>query len=306
MCRSGMKYPINKEFGIFRKFKPPMNKAVFRLALAMPKCLHSNSSVSVKRIKAVAQDGKEVQSYVFSPKDKFGKLPTIFFLHGGGFVFKGTPYHYKQAQLFAEKLCVNVVFVDYRLAFQGEYLASLNDCFATYCHVLKNSDVLHVDVDNIGVAGDSAGGYLSLSLTQTLFQRKLVLPKFQMLVYPVVDPEMSFTSMKQFVDTPMWNTKANTKMWEIYSKGNKPYNPLCDDLSFMPTTYIETAQFDCLHDEGVALYNKMCNCGVKCVLNQTSGTMHGFDICRNAQTTQTALQRRIEVLKQFLQSNKTE
>lgn len=295
-----MKYAINKEFGIFRRFKPPLNKLVLRLALAMPKCTHSTKSVAAKTFKVAASDGKTVPCCVFSPKESQGKLPLIFFLHGGGFVFKGTPYHYNLAKICAEKLKAKVVFVDYRLAFQGKYLVSLNDCFAAYHYVVEHAEELGADIENVGLMGDSAGGYLALALCKMLAENGAVLPKFQMLIYPVVDPAMSSQSMKQFADTPMWNAKANAKMWQMYSCGNMPYNPLDDDLSFMPQTYVETAQFDCLHDEGVALHNKLLACGVKSVLNQTFGTMHGFDICRNAPTTQKTLQHRIDVLMKFI------
>ncbi len=300
IVRATMKYAINREFGIFRKIKPPLNKVVLRLALAMSKSVRSTRNVMSQTFKVVADDGKSVPVYVFSPKGSNEKLPAIIYLHGGGFVFKGAPYHYRQAKHCAEKLNAKVVFVDYRLAFQGKYLVSLQDCFAVYRHFVENADKFGVDTDNIGLVGDSAGGYLALALCKMLSEHKLPLPKYQTLVYPVVDPEMSSKSMKQFVDTPMWNAKANAKMWQMYSCGNTPYNPLSDDLSFMPQSYVETAQFDCLHDEGAALHNKLLDCGVKSVLNQTVGTMHGFDICRNAPTTQKTLQRRIDILLCFM------
>lgn len=295
-----MKYAINKEFGIFRRIKPPLNKLVLRLALAMPRCVRPTRRVVSQTLKVVADDGKIVSAYVFSPRGSHEKLPVIIYLHGGGFVFKGAPYHYRQAKCYAEKLNAKVVFADYRLAFQGQYLVSFNDCFSVYRYVTEHAEELNVDIENIGIIGDSAGGYLALSLCKKIAQSKIPLPKYQMLVYPVVDPTMSSQSMKEFFDTPMWNAKANAKMWQMYSCGNVPYNPLSDDLTAMPATYVETAQFDCLHDEGVALHNKLLACGVSCKLFQTVGTMHGFDICRRAPTTQKSLQHRIDILLHFI------
>lgn len=295
-----MKYQINKEFGIFRSLRPPLNKFVLRLALAMPKCLRPTKSIAVER--CVAQsNGYSVPLYVFSPKGAKEKLPTVFFLHGGGFVFKGASHHYRMAKMYAEKIGAKVVFVDYRLAFQANGQACVEDCFAAYCHVLERADKLHLDVGNIGLIGDSAGGYLALALCKMLSERNVELPKYQMLVYPVVDPQMSTQSAKEFVDTPMWNGKANAKMWEIFGEG-EVYNPLCDNLSFMPATYVETAQFDCLHDEGVLLHEKLLSFGVDSKLNQTVGTMHGFDACHSAKTTQAVVDERLKILKEFVNS----
>lgn len=294
-----MKYAINKEFGIFRKFKPPLNKLIFRLALIMPKGLRHTKTVTVAKYKVSVADGRKIPLYIFSPENVNGKLPVIVYFHGGGFVFKGAPYHYKLAKIYAEKANAKVVFVDYRLAFQGKYLMPLSDCVSAYRFVLENADNLKVNVNNIGVVGDSAGGYLSLALIKTLAMNGMAVPKYQMLIYPVVDPEMKTNSMSEYADTPMWNSKANAIMWKLYSHGNTVYNPLRDDLSFMPPTYIETAEYDCLRDEGIELHDKLNECGVACSLFQTNGTMHGFDICLSAKTTQKSIEHRINILKQF-------
>lgn len=295
-----MKYNINKEFGFFRRFKPPLNALTLRLALAMPKGLRSTKAVSVEKFKISGSDGRRVPLYVFTPKHAHEKLPAVLYFHGGGFVFKGAPYHYKLAKAYAEKANVKVVYVDYRLSFQGKYLTPLSDCIAAYRFVLDHADEFNIDINNVGLAGDSAGGYLALAVTKTLSQDGIPLPKYQMLVYPVVDPAMTTNSMKTYKDTPMWNSKANAKMWKLYSQGNKVYNPLFDDLSFMPQTYVEVAEFDCLHDEGLALHEKLISCGTDCTLFETAGTMHGFDIRLSAPTTQKAIEQRITALKRFI------
>ena len=57
------------------------------------------------------------------------------------------------------------------------------------------------------LAGDSAGGYLALSLFKKL--RKV---KALMLFYPVVTNSNNFDSKRMFYDTPMWNAKLNELM----------------------------------------------------------------------------------------------
>ena len=78
------------------------------------------------------------------------------------------------------------------------------------------------------------------------------------------------------------------------------YSPVeAEDFSFMPPAYIETAEFDCLHDDGILYAQLLKNAGIAVELNETRGTMHGFDISQNAPTTKQALQRRIEFMRRM-------
>ena len=71
----------------------------------------------------------------------------------------------------------------------------------------------------------------------------------------------------------------------------------------LPTAYIETAEFDCLHDEAIAYSNVLKQAGVVVTLNETKGTMHGFDIVEKASTTKAAVKARIEFLKNLFGTN---
>ena len=65
---------------------------------------------------------------------------------------------------------------------------------------------------------------------------------------------------------------------------------------------METAEFDCLHDEGIAYANALLESGVSVELNETRGTMHGFDIMQKAQTTKVALAARIAFMKKVFEN----
>ncbi len=68
------------------------------------------------------------------------------------------------------------------------------------CFFLENSEKLNIDPHDIGVGGDSAGGNIAISLSIFLKGKGFVLPKYQLLVYPVID-DIVTQSKIEFVDT---------------------------------------------------------------------------------------------------------
>ncbi|MBQ9083231.1 MAG: alpha/beta hydrolase, partial [Clostridia bacterium] len=109
----------------------------------------------------------------------------------------------------------------------------------------------------------------------------------------------------------MWNSTLSGRIGPLTNADkNSPdyvyYSPVeADSFEGLPPAYIETAEFDCLHDDGILYANKLRAAGVEAVLNETKGTMHGFDIVQSAPTTQAALEARIRFMKeQYKQEEK--
>lgn len=300
-----MKYDIDERFGRFRNFKSPFNLFIVRaenLFLKFYSCfICSNKKVSIKREKVVARDGKKIKCLVIRPKDKKGNLPIIFYLHGGAFTSVPAFHHYKYAKQYAEKTGSVVVLVDYRVSYNSPFNTPLNDCVDAYRYFAENAEKFQIDTSKIAITGDSAGGYLCIMSTISAYELGLTMPKCQLLVYPVLDSKSRTQSMEKFPDTPFWNSRYNKKMWKIYLKGNTVVDPIdMPDLSFMPATYIEATEFDCLHDEAIDLYNKLKQemCDVR--LNDTKGTMHGYDVFTKNPITQEAVQKRIDFFNEQL------
>ena len=79
------------------------------------------------------------------------------------------------------------------------------------------------------------------------------------------------------------------------------YSPVeAKSFDYLPPAYIETAEFDCLHDDGILYARLLENAGVDVVLNETKGTMHGFDIATKAKTSVAAVTKRIEYMKKMI------
>lgn len=288
-----MKYAIRREFGILRHFYAPMNRPSYRAAkvvLALcPKHLRMKGFRVVKK-----KIYKGLRTELFLPPEP--DAPVIFYLHGGGFVFRGAPHHRKLLRTYARGTGFAAMFVEYRLAFNTPYGTPLSDCVAAYRDLLASAKDYGLDARRIVLAGDSAGGYLALALMDACRREGLPLPAAMMLIYPVVDPMMRTQSMHDYVDTPIWNARCNARMWAVYGKGNAVYDPLASDLRGAPPTYIETAQYDCLRDEGKLLAERLRAAGAECTYEQSEGTMHGFDIRSKVPCVRRMLEKRIAFL----------
>ncbi len=63
--------------------------------------------------------------------------------------------------------------------------------------------------------------------------------------------------------------------------------------------YIEVAEFDCLHDDGVLYAKLLKDIGIPVKLFETKGTMHGFDTKLTAPTTRRMIKNRIKYIRKM-------
>ncbi len=291
--------------GIAKKI--PYNQAIIRCAnlfqvlsfrfTAVPKEI-SHRTITVK-----GYQGLKLKVDLFEPSNVKEKLPCLIYVHGGAFSYKASAHHKKLACMYAMRANCRVFFPDYHLTPKYPYPAAYEDVLALYRHILKHSEELEIDEERIGVAGDSAGGSIAALICNRYGQEGLKPPCLQMLVYPLADATMGTDSMQRFSDTPLWNSKNNKRMWSYYCKGLKvedtyAASPMHSGLPpIISDAYIETAEYDCLHDEGVLYGKKLREAGAQVEVNETRRTIHGYDVALNAKIAADNIEKRISFLK---------
>ncbi len=301
------KYNIKKEFFPFNFFKPPISKNFLKLAVKFmktPKFIYKNAVLDATRYEIDSFDGAKIECFLFSPKNACDKMPCLIYIHGGGFVLPAAGYHYKNVINYAKEVGCKVWFINYRLAPKVEHPVFFEDCYYSTCFLFENAEKFGVDKNKIAIGGDSAGSTLSVGVIMMAKNRNYPINfVFQMLPYPFLDMRGESQSNKEFTDTPMWNAKLSKKIAPMTNVDkNDPsyvyYSPVeAKSFAKMPPAYIETAEFDCLHDDGILYAKLLKDDGVEVNLNETKGTMHGFDIKQNAPTTKNALKERIKFMK---------
>ena len=245
--------------------------------------------------------GLAVRVDVFEPAGQEEPAPALIYAHGGAFSYKPDVYHKKLAYTYAAKAGCRVLFAHYHLLPKFPYPAAYEDMLALYRYAVEHADELGIDGSRIGLGGDSAGASLAALVSSRYEQEGLPRPCLQMLVYPMTDAQMQTESMKEFTDTPMWNARFTEKMWTYYcdDPGERySASPMhCDLPGDIPDTYIETAQFDCLHDEGILYAQKLKEAGAYVEVYDTKGTYHGYDAAIDAQIVQDQIAKRVAFLK---------
>ena len=66
----------------------------------------------------------------------------------------------------------------------------------------------------------------------------------------------------------------------------------------IPDTYIETAEYDCLRDEGLLYGEKLRQAGARVRVNETKGTIHGYDSAITSNIAVRSILARIQFLRE--------
>lgn len=287
--------------------KIPYNKAMIKPAnifLSMSSYLtRIPKEIKSRNITIKGYQGLKLKVSIFEPADVKEKLPCLIYVHGGAFSYKASVYHQKLACIYAMKAKCRVYFPDYHLTPEYPYPAAYDDVVALYRYIMEKSEESGIDNGKIALAGDSAGASIAALICNNYEQEALKQPCMQMLVYPLTDVTMQTDSMKKFSDTPLWNSKNNKRMWSCYCKNLKSEDsygasPMHSTLpQVIPDTYIETAEYDCLHDEGILYGRKLQEAGADVLINETKGTIHGYDSAISTKIAIANIKKRIRFLK---------
>ncbi|KAL1842668.1 hypothetical protein VTJ49DRAFT_4579 [Mycothermus thermophilus] len=114
----------------------------------------------------------------------------MLYVHGGAYYIGSVDEHRYQIQRHARKLKARALAPRYRLAPQFPFPCGLQDCLATYLHLISQQDP-----STVILAGDSAGGGMVLAMLVVLRDSGIPLPAGAVLLSPWCDLTHSFPSL---------------------------------------------------------------------------------------------------------------
>ena len=110
----------------------------------------------------IESDEQKIDLYILKPvknKKPQEQTPGILWIHGGGYVTGMAKMIYiSRAMNLVKKYGAVVVTPEYRLAPQAPYPAALHDCYAALKYIKEHAQQLEINVNQIMVGGESAGG----------------------------------------------------------------------------------------------------------------------------------------------------
>ena len=197
---------------------------------------------------------------------------SLLYLHGGAYVGMSPRTHRSITCAFAKR-GFRVFAVDYRLAPEHPFPAALDDATAAWRALRAAAP------GPVFVAGDSAGGGLTLALLLNLREKGDPMPDAACVFSPWTDLAISGESMKtNAVRDPLLVSDGIDVIANAYLGGADARNPLASplygDYAGLPPVQINVGDSEILLDDARRVAEKARAAGVKIELNIVSGVPH--------------------------------
>lgn len=203
---------------------------------------------------------------------------VILYIHGGGYVSGSCSDHRGFVSKFAQFTGVTNLIFEYRLAPEHPFPAALNDSVKMVEKLLS----LGYKPENILLAGESAGGGLTLATLLALKERKIPKPVAAVAISPWIDLTCSSNSYH----TKNKRSPAPMNSWVVFSKhycGTYPadlplISPLFGDLKGLPPLFINSGEDDELFEDGEKFSKKAKEAGVDVNFRAGKGMVHCYPL----------------------------
>lgn len=239
----------------------------------------------------------EIEPEALKQKGKASER-VIYYVHGGAY-YVGNAATHRLVTIGVSKSCNARVFaITYRLAPEHVFPLPLHDVLLGYLRLL--SPPLSIPPENIIIAGDSAGGGLSLALCMYLRDEGYRLPAGLVLMSPWVDLTMSCGSWDENADSdvvprPETDDHLNPVGCYLGPEGiatylTHPYaSPLFGDFHGLPPMLIQSGDSEVLRDEITLVAHKATLAGVNVTHELYEDMVHVFQMFSFLPATMTAI-----------------
>jgi acetyl esterase/lipase/hemerythrin-like domain-containing protein len=256
-------------------------------------------------IKAEELEFGDFRARWIKPKGQRATNKTILYIPGGGFIFPASTAHTTILSRLVKKTRSQGLLVHYRLAPEHPFPAGLEDALYSYRYLLDSG----IASEDIVIAGDSAGGGLTLSLLQALKEEGLPMPAAAALISPLADLSFSGES-RQFNRwrDPMLPTQRKMRAFEEYTSDTPSEHPLLSpvygDLSGFPPLFAQVGSTEILLDDTLRVAQRAREQGVEVEVEIWHSLPHVWHLWSYLPETEEAISRIAEFfMKRFGAAN---
>jgi len=200
---------------------------------------------------------------------------VVLYFHGGGYVVGSLKSHQDLTARISKAADARVLYIDYRMGPEDPFPAAVDDAVTAYRWLLAEG----CDPSNIALAGDSAGGGLTVATLVKLRDSGDALPATAVCISPWVDLEGVGDSMTSNADVDPSVKKAGlVDMAQAYLGDTDPRTPLAAplyaDLQGLPPMLIQVGGAETLLDDSTRLAEVAREAGCDVALEITEDMFH--------------------------------
>ena len=209
-----------------------------------------------------------------SPSD--GKCDlTILYFHGGAYIHKFSPFHWKFLIEMAKKTGCGLVVPNYLMMPKWTALSSNEVTMRFY----EEFATTH-DMSKVIIAGDSAGGGLALIVLQRAIKMGLPIPSKAVLLSPWVDVTGGDQSKDKVDNMICYDMVILYGLaWQKGMKNKDPFvSPLYGDMRGLPPVDLWVGENEVLGEDDLLLHQRMVEANVDVTLHHVKKEGHVFPL----------------------------
>lgn len=214
-----------------------------------------------------------------TPPDRSGDRAILYF-HGGGFCIHMPQVYQRHAARISVHTGASTYLVDYRLAPDHTVATCFDDAYAAYAWLLGTG----IPASSVIIAGDSAGGGLTLGTAQHARHNGLPLPAGLLMIAPGLDATFDTPSMRANDGKDPAFTYAGISALRDMTLGNgedptdPKLSPLRGSFDGLPPMRLDVGTTELLRDDSRLAAAKAREAGVEAVLREWPSMAHVFQI----------------------------
>ena len=209
--------------------------------------------------------------------------PLIIYFHGGGWTIGDLDTHHPFCLHLAHQTQCTVMSIDYRLAPEHPFPTAHEDAMVALRWIIDNLNALAPNNGEVVMAGDSAGGNLTLATAARLPDE----PRLRgcLMIYPAVQHyHAAMRSYTEHAKTGLVPARHMRWFCDTYLNGMAPADPVLErmfpgrrtTLNLFPRTLIITAERDPIRDDGARFAVRLHRSGCKITYKHLPQASHGF------------------------------
>jgi phosphinothricin tripeptide acetyl hydrolase len=204
---------------------------------------------------------------------------ALLYLHGGGYAVGSPRSHRHMLGPLSSDSGLPILAPDYRLAPENPFPAAVDDAVACYRGLIESG----LAPDKLAIAGDSAGGGLTIATLIAARDKGLPMPACAVAISPWADLSQGGESFRARAKRdPIVKKDGIDVMSAAYLNGADPKTPLASplfaELRGLPPLLIQVGTEEALHSDAVGLAARAEAAGVEVSFESWGGMIHVWHI----------------------------